>query len=585
MDMLIDVSSFVLCFVLTLSAAATKVTHFYKAKNDDVISVLQNMGNFKSKSSKDTAADTCLLATPRLLSTQHNGNIVETQNKTLHDLPTPKHMLWGAESVQDHYEMIEESLQLIQDKKGADGLRSLNLEYRMWHNPKTCHCTRDTHDPFKTIRASNSTIKDPSSIYQAQQSMAESSIGNDDVDTDAIDDFFQGDLDTTDNNERPDDDDDEDDPHESIHYMAPIKGLADTLRMEKEESITDLRGFGSTQTQQQDSERSAATMFSLATHHTLGSTLDDTLDHPCQLRLWHTQLNVPLTEQNHVHFLAHGPMYDHVARLCMEAAQDIMQQEGKLEWRDIHQPNHDLDKVQQRPRMLLGKRPLPPTLSDDNSNKTLIIITGKGLVRAGIFSRRHLITTGVHAATAMTFVQQATQRNMAVAILDPNAHGPQSAMQIVRDSLNDIMGAADDREEFYVLAHSMAGSQLARYLLQQQQQSSSGFSFLHRVRGIAFTDSNHNIQWTKNHDDITALLEGPASVYFKSHKLHDHGNEPRRLGELDQDGCQFWRHRFGAIKTVWAGTHEHALTNYTAREYIWDHFDSIMEGNDENDPS
>ena len=30
------------------------------------------------------------------------------------------------------------------------------------------------------------------------------------------------------------------------------------------------------------------------------------------------------------------------------------------------------------------------------------------------------------------------------------------------------------------------------------------------------------------------------------------------------------------IRTLWAGTHEHALTNYTARFHIWDHFDEFL---------
>ncbi|KAL3909040.1 MAG: hypothetical protein SGARI_002793 [Bacillariaceae sp.] len=455
--------------------------------------------------------------------------------------------------------------------------------------------------------------------------MAESSLGNDDdgKDDDA---FSQGDLDGTDfetdrrvdagakfnessNSFTPQNaktlrTKNSSDDHLSVSYMAPLKGFNTSIRggggMEREHSITDLRGFGSANTQQRDSERSATTIFSLATHHTQTSSVqtDALLQHhlSCQMRLGHAQLNIPITEQNHPHFLAHGKLYDEVARLCMEAAQERMLSNGNLEWVDVRRKGNGSDTTKngsgektagKSPRMLVSKSLLQQTQQSDyadasnTSNNTLIIITGKGLVRAGMFSRRHLITTGEEAATAMPFVDGANERGMNIAIVDPNAEGPQAAMQIVQDSLDQILASANDNEEFYILAHSMAGSQLARYLLHQAQRtgrSATKPSLLPRIKAIAFTDSNHNIQWTKNHEDITALLEGPSSIYFKSHKQHD---EPKRLGELQTDDCQFWKHRFGTVKTMWAGTHEHALTNYTAREYIWDHFDSIIEGDDD----
>jgi len=36
---------------------------------------------------------------------------------------------------------------------------------------------------------------------------------------------------------------------------------------------------------------------------------------------------------------------------------------------------------------------------------------------------------------------------------------------------------------------------------------------------------------------------------------------------------QFWEHRFGKIKTLWAGTPDHSLSNYAGRNAIWGHFD------------
>jgi len=95
---------------------------------------------------------------------------------------------------------------------------------------------------------------------------------------------------------------------------------------------------------------------------------------------------------------------------------------------------------------------------------------------------------------------------------------------------------------------------------------------MQRVQAIALTDSNHNINWTKKSPAVMEFFTGPRSLYIKSHKVHE---KAKKLGEVHHD-CQFWKHRFGNIKTLWAGTHEHALTNYTGRFPIWEHFDSFL---------
>jgi hypothetical protein len=43
----------------------------------------------------------------------------------------------------------------------------------------------------------------------------------------------------------------------------------------------------------------------------------------------------------------------------------------------------------------------------------------------------------------------------------------------------------------------------------------------------------------------------------------------------------FWQHRFGTIKTYWAGTNEHSLTNWYAHAKIWEHFDRFLGRIDE----
>ena len=117
-----------------------------------------------------------------------------------------------------------------------------------------------------------------------------------------------------------------------------------------------------------------------------------------------------------------------------------------------------------------------------------------------------------------------------------------------------------------------------RYLHNQtkstdQNQVAEGREVLQQIQSIAFTDSNHNINWVKDNPTVSDLLVGPKSLYIKSHRVHQ---DARILGEAHHD-CDFWKRRFGTVRTIWAGTNEHALTNYAAREYIWDHFDKFLE--------
>ena len=42
---------------------------------------------------------------------------------------------------------------------------------------------------------------------------------------------------------------------------------------------------------------------------------------------------------------------------------------------------------------------------------------------------------------------------------------------------------------------------------------------------------------------------------------------------MESETDSFWIHRFGKVKTMWAGTADHALTNWAAHSSIWDHFD------------
>jgi len=183
-------------------------------------------------------------------------------------------------------------------------------------------------------------------------------------------------------------------------------------------------------------------------------------------------------------------------------------------------------------------------------------------------------------------------------VIDPNARGDRFGMDTFETSIRGLFEGqgvlkeeesdGDNNDEgikreramraiipvegaIYVLAHSAAGGQLVRYLLDQQKDA----PLLSRIRCITFTDSTHSIQWLKHHPHISTLIQSSKALYVRSaNRMRDDDWENASPGdECPKD--HFWSHRFGDIKTVWAGTTEHSLSNWTAHKLIWDHFDEI----------
>jgi len=314
-------------------------------------------------------------------------------------------------------------------------------------------------------------------------------------------------------------------------------------------------------------------------------------------RLYHISSNTRIIEENRKKFISDGEMYEQIARLCQEAAQEIMMTQGNLEWvticddeklgpehvralvykntnvsRDAFIVNNDANKIQTNSKI-----------------KTLLIITGKGKVRAGIFSRQHLITSGIEESTAIPFVREAKKKNMNIMIIDPNARGDRNGMLSFEKSLNVLFPSGFDScsehqhiadKSIYVLAHSQGGAQLVRYLREKER-----FHLIPKIGSIAFTDSTHNVQWVKENEIMFRLLQSCSCIYLKSsNPYHDDDWEKRVAGEIVETD-HYWEHRFGKIETLWAGTKEHSLTNWIARHCIWDHFyheSKIDVNNDES---
>ena len=348
---------------------------------------------------------------------------------------------------------------------------------------------------------------------------------------------------------------------------------------------------------------------------------------------------VLITSQNRKLYIADGSHYELLCTLSQEAAHDAMCQTFNLHWvtvcddeqyhehvRALVDEDHPLaieekDVLEQ----LLGVHHVDIPEAEKEGNKgfkfeqsssqcnqksVLLIATGRGKVRAGVFSRLHLLTAGIEVGTAWHNIREARNRNMGVVIIDPNARGEQEGMETFKKSVIRLFARAASRvrhslqhEEhrdsymqhstrhehvtsIYILAHSASGGQLVRHLREDP-------SLLPTIKAIAFTDSTHNVQWCKGNSSLMQFLSAQNCVYLRSNDVRASQScinvssrgkdiacpcincvDNRKNAGLVADTDSFWEHRFGKIRTLWAGTADHALSNWAAHDSIWLHFDS-----------
>jgi len=202
-----------------------------------------------------------------------------------------------------------------------------------------------------------------------------------------------------------------------------------------------------------------------------------------------------IDEKNRKLFIADGDMYEHIARLCQEYAHEVMCEEANLEWCTV-EPVGD-DKGSNSVCVLVNKEhPIANTQNISEGNNTitrptLVITTGRGKVRAGIFSRKHLICGGLESSTALPMIREALARNLHVLIPDPNVHGDAHGFVVFQKTLDhyfERLKMCATESELYILSHSASGGHLARYFLDRSSYH------LSQIKAIAFTDSPHNIQ-------------------------------------------------------------------------------------------
>jgi len=328
--------------------------------------------------------------------------------------------------------------------------------------------------------------------------------------------------------------------------------------------------------------------------------------HLCMRRLYHVESNTRIDSDNRKKYIADGDHYEGIARLCQEYAHQVMCQEGNLEWITVEDDDDD-DHREPIRALVNSNHPLirmdsQEDIKDSNNNPmqgrpTILIATGKGKVRAGIFSRQHLMCTSLESSTALPIVREAQRRKLNIVIVDPNVHGDTFGYETFKKSMtrlfqgwennntNDTTSACAvplESRDLYILSHSASGAQLARYLMDKTD------AYLPHIKAIAFTDSTHNVQWCKKYenDDLYDMLQSDMSVYFRCANHNRDGNRWYLHSAGEQVPTDsFWEHRFGRIKTYWAGTNEHSLTNWYAHAKIWEHFDQFLFGREENNNS
>ncbi|KAL3796118.1 hypothetical protein HJC23_000621 [Cyclotella cryptica] len=380
----------------------------------------------------------------------------------------------------------------------------------------------------------------------------------------------------------------------------------------------------------------------------------------------------PITPANRQTYIADGKHYELLTKLAQEAAHDIMRRTFDLEWVTIcndahhdeevralvdsdhrllflredenrevveellgvcHHVDHGEDEKKERDEAVLfqSQQQQQQQLIHDSTidshkemnTSTLLIATGRGKVRAGIFSRFHLLTAGIEVGTAWHNIREARMRDMGVVIIDPNARGEHEGMETFKRSVRGLFTRAvgkmrprgersaspttaviDQQQEtrelqtssspsspmnltssIYILAHSASGGQLVRHLREDP-------SLLPSIRAIAFTDSTHNVQWCKDDPSLMNFLSTNHCIYLRSNDVRSSQScihvssrgkdiacqcvnctHNRKNAGVVADTDSFWEHRFGKIRTLWAGTADHALSNWAGHDHIWLHFD------------
>ena len=471
-------------------------------------------------------------------------------------------LLAGCTTPDEHYRKVQRIMDAIENLRGADGLAAAGLEYRTVLCPE--HAPPDV---------------------QSMDLLAEGGDGDDGA-RDSVDGAGENEDNAMPNEQGP-------------NLCSP---LADVDYLASSDSLWSVRSEDSSHeyTSAHESIRAST-----------GSGDRPTFCSLCHQRLFHIESNNPVSLDNRQQFIADGDMFEAIADLCQEYAHDVMCEEAQMEWVAVEDDDDQDGKSDAHPRcraicaLINSSHPRIETKCQaDNpmvGRPTLLIGTGRGKVRAGIFSRKHLMCSNLESSTALPIIREAKLRRLNVVIPDPNAHGERFGYDTFCKTMLKLFKSWESRNQsscttdsadptsslqendLYILSHSASGAQIERFLMDHAE----GALLVPHIQAVAFTDSTHNIQWAKspeNHE-LYCLLQSPKCIYFRcSNEQRDNRWYLHATGEEIKTDS-FWQHRFGNIKTYWAGTNEHSLTNWYAHEMIMEHFDSYLKSRSSSPPT
>mmetsp|Transcript_6631 Transcript_6631/g.13684 ORF Transcript_6631/g.13684 Transcript_6631/m.13684 type:complete len:586 (-) Transcript_6631:2127-3884(-) len=294
----------------------------------------------------------------------------------------------------------------------------------------------------------------------------------------------------------------------------------------------------------------------------------------CRRKLVLIETGALITPDNRADYIADGIMYDRIADFCQEVAQEAMCEDYNLEWTQVAPASHQGQRAEIR--AIVSKH----ADDDDDDNETtgtIIIVTGRGVVKAGIFSRQALVCgEGLEIGSAWHLLREASLRHMKVIMPDPNCRGDRWGYDVIRQSLRKLW-PEDPSEDVYMVIHSAGGSNVQRFFLDTAGTSQT---HLPQIKAMALTDSTHNLQWSKREPEWLAFWESDRVIYFKSAQTLRDADGSRWYLHAAGTPIQtdsFWHHRFGKVRTCNAGTDIHAMTNWFAHQPIWKHLDQYWK--------
>jgi hypothetical protein len=387
--------------------------------------------------------------------------------------------LYGCNNPEDHFAKLEQYLEAIRDLHGAEGLRAVGLEYRLLPCAEHLELPQD-NDANDNMLLASEKINEIDGINDNNNDM---------------------------------DEEDEEVPEGALAFAelkrlvtsdsVPVSLLQTTLvRTDVTESLRSMDGSENIDetcvttdlwTLPQNSSTPCLDVLSQEVRSLEEDSISKVFCNLCQHRLFHIESNTMVGEENRREFIADGIMYEEVSRLCQEHAQLIMMQEGQLKWVNIEEGNMEASEPI---RILISSN--HPIFNPDNCRPTVMICTGRGKVRAGIFSRQHMICKGLEIATAIPLVRDAVRRHLNVVIIDPNVHGEANGFLTFQKTMDYLdaqhfcqLGTTDglSSRDLVILSHSASGGHMARYFLDKCESS-----FMKNIRAVAFTDSTHSIQ-------------------------------------------------------------------------------------------